>query len=56
MSDVTYLSEDGKATTQNLGDAGISLCNMKQGCGSMTYSILSEDRTHFFCGKCRNTK
>lgn len=51
-----YLTEDGKGTTEIIEEAGISLCDMDGGCHCMTKSILSEDGTHFNCGKCRNTK
>jgi len=49
-----YATETG--TTDKLENAQISLCNMMGGCYCMTISILSEDKTHFYCGKCRNTK
>lgn len=40
------------------GEVDISLCNYdkERRCGCMTISILSEDGTHFVCGKCGATK
>ena len=49
-----YRTETG--LTEDLAEADISLCNLMGGCHCMTYSILSEDSTHFKCGKCGNTK
>lgn len=51
-----YLNEEGDGTTENIEEAGISLCNLEGGCGCATKSILFEDGTHFICGKCGNTK
>jgi len=49
-----YRTEEG--TSENIEDADISLCDMMGGCHCATHSILSEDSTHFKCGKCGNTK
>ena len=50
-----YRKEDG-TNTEVLEEATVSLCNMYKGCGCVTKSILSEDNTHYICGKCGNTK
>ena len=49
-----YRTENG--TTERIEEADISLCGMIGGCRCATKSILSEDKTHFQCGKCGNTK
>ena len=49
-----YRTEHG--ITENIEEADISLCQMYGGCNCVTKSILSEDNTHFKCGKCGNTK
>lgn len=43
-------------TTDN--ETEISLCNYdkEKCCGCVTKSILSEDKTHYTCGKCGATK
>ena len=38
-----------KSERQRLSDGEISLCRK---CNCMTKSIVSEDGTHFNCGKC----
>ena len=54
MEKKKYKSKYG--LTENLEEAEISLCRLIGGCKCMTYSIESEDKTHFYCGKCKNTK
>ena len=49
-----YRTEIG--ISDDIDEADISLCNLMGGCGCATKSILSEDGTHFKCGKCGNTK
>jgi len=49
-----YKSKNG--TTEDLEEAELTLCKMFGGCHCMTYSIQSEDNTHFYCAKCKNTK
>ena len=44
----------GDSTTENLEEAELTQCNYDKEncCYCMTYSILSEDGTHYNCGKC----
>lgn len=44
--------------TENIEEADISICNYdkERCCHCMTKSIESEDKTHFYCGKCGATK
>jgi len=51
-----YLNQDGTGITENIEEAGTSICHLEGGCGCVTKSIESEDRTHFSCEKCGNTK
>jgi ribosomal protein S27AE len=49
-----YRGEHGD--TENIDEADVSICGMMGGCGCATKSMLSEDKTHYLCGKCGNTK
>ena len=50
--------DDGMTRVADEFTAGeaLSLCSMMGGCKCMTKSILSEDKTHYYCSKCGNTK